>query len=320
VAITLFPVSQIPFPVGVMMAERTFYLVSVGLAFLFPPLVAALARERPQVRRAAAALLALLVGLGAWRTWMRNPVWESSISVFNSMVDEHPNLWWVEWKAGQLLARNGRGPEAVPWYRLAVEKTRSNHYNMLMDYASSLIRMGRRDDAHRILRRGMTLAPTAVPAFVIDCSLLIDEARYQAALDRCRQGLAVPRFGAYERGEISDRMAIAQDALGHPDSAMPLRRYSLHDPVVRPTFEAWFHYARLLKLAGRDREALAALDSARARVAPQLRGNLKLDPLPGPTDPTVKGWTGILVQPQAALGAATFRAAAPAAPRPGQRQ
>jgi len=319
VAITLFPVSQIPFPVGVMIAERTFYLVSVGLAFLFPPLVAALAKERPRVRQAAAAVLALLVALGGWRTWIRNPVWQSSISVFNSMVDEHPNLWWVEWKAGQLLARSGRGAEAIPWYRLAIEKTRSNHYNMLMDYASSLISMGRREDAHRILRRGMILAPTAVPAFVLDCSLLIDEGHYQAAIDRCRQGLRVPRFGVFQRGEISDRLAIAFDALGHPDSAMPLRRYSMNDPVVRPTFEAWFHYARLLELAGQHREALAALDSARSRVAPRLRANLKLDPLPGPTDPTVKGWTGILVQPQAALGAATFRGEAPAAAEPARR-
>jgi tetratricopeptide (TPR) repeat protein len=318
-AITIFPVSHIPFFVGVMIAERTFYLVTVGLAFLFPPLVQALARERPPARYAAVAALALLVGLGAWRTWIRNPVWKSSTTVFDSMVDEHPNLWWVEWKAGQILARAGRGEEAIPWYRQAVEKTRYNHYNMLMDFASSLIGMGRRADAHQILHRGMVLAPNAVPAFVIDCSLMIDEARYRAALARCQQGLRVPRFGPLERGEIADRMAIVYDALGRPDSAMPERRISLRDPTIARTFEAWFHYARLLKLAGQDRQALAALDSARARVAPQLRANLKLDPLPKVTDPTVKGWTGLVVQPQPALGAATFRGVAPepAPTRPG---
>jgi tetratricopeptide (TPR) repeat protein len=311
-ALTLFPVSQLPFPVGVMMAERTFYLPSVGLLFLFPAAVGALRRERAPARRAAAATLAVMVALGAWRTWGRNPIWMSSTTVFDSMVDEHPRLWWVEWKAGQILAKAGRGEEALPWYRSAMVKTRRNHYNMLMDYAASLIGMGRRDEAERVLREGMVLAPEAVPARVLLASLLIDEGRFRESVEVGRAALRVPRFGEMSKEEIGDRLAVAYDALGRADTALALRRTTLRDPVVGRAFETWFHYARLLKLAGDDRGAAAALDSARARVAPQLRNRLTLTPLPKPTDPTVKGWTGVVVQVPPALGAATFRGAAAA--------
>jgi hypothetical protein len=317
--LTLLPVSQIPFAVGVMIAERTMYLPSVGLAFLFPPLVRALRRERAPTRRAVAAMLAVAVALGAWKTWSRNPIWNTSFTVFDSMVDEHPHLWWVEWKAGQILARSGHGEEALPWYRKALVKTRFKHYNMLMDYASSLIAIGHRDEAARILDRAIRIGPDAVPARVLLSSLLIDEGRFPEAVAAGRAALRVPKYGEMSKEEINDRLAVAYDAMGRTDSALVLRRSTLGHFVIRHAFETWFHYARLLKLSGDDRGAAAALDSARARVAPHLRGRLTLDPLPSATALEVKGWTGMIVQQPAALGAATFQGAAPggdsAAPR-----
>lgn len=289
-AATLLPVSHVLFPVGVMVAERTLYLPSVSLAFVLPPLVAVLARERLAMRRAAAGALALLVGLGAARTWRRTPSWASSNAVFDTMVDEHPELWWVEWKAGRLLVKAGRFDEALTWYRRALPKVRYNHYTMDMDYASLLLALGRGDEAEPLLRHAVATFPGSVPAYLYLASLRIDHGRYREAVDLARRGAAVPHFGAMSMVEAGHRLALGYDGLGRLDSALVFRRVTLADPAGRSHSNMWFHYARLLAESGDSQGAAAALDSARARAAPAVRPLLRLDPLPPLASPRITGW------------------------------
>jgi tetratricopeptide (TPR) repeat protein len=313
-AATLFPVSHVLFPVGVMMAERTLYLASVCLAFLLPPLVAVVARERLAVRRAAAALLAVLLALGALRTWRRTPVWASSNAVFDAMVEEHPELWWVEWKAGQLLVKAGRLDEALPWYRKALAKTRYNHYPMDMDYASLLQAMGRGGEAEPVLRHAIATFPTAVSAYVSLASLRIDQGRYREAVELSRHAAAIRRPGTLLQGHVDHRLALAYDGLGRVDSALAWRRTSLAAPEQRRFAHVWYHYARLLAEAHDPAGAAAALDSARARTEPADRALLRLDPLPPLSSPRLKGW-GRIDAPGAAPAEVSPRAPA-GPPRP----
>jgi tetratricopeptide (TPR) repeat protein len=286
----VLPVSHLPFAAGTMLAERNLYLPSVALAFLLPPLAAAVARERTAVRWAAAGGLALLLALGAARSWTRTPVWASSDRVFAAMVDEHPRLWWVEYRAGVILANHGRPLEAVPWLESAERKTRYNDVGVGMDYVRVMRTVGRYDETEPVLRRLIRIYPNSVPAYVELATLRIGQGRYAEAVALLGQAERIPRWGPLSMVEIRNQRAMALDGLGRVDAALADRRETLRDPAVRGAVPPWYHYARLLQERGDTSAARQALDSARVRIVPQLRGALTLDPLPSLQSALIRGW------------------------------
>lgn len=84
IAIAFLPVANLFFPTGVLVAERTLYLPSVGLALA----VGAWLRQIPP-RQYVVALAALAV-LGGVRTWTRAPVWRNSRTVALSVLEDSP--------------------------------------------------------------------------------------------------------------------------------------------------------------------------------------------------------------------------------------
>lgn len=87
VAIAVLPVANLLFPTGVLVAERTLYLPSVGLA------VALGAWARGLSLRPFAALATGIALLGGVRTALRVPVWRDSRTVTLSMLDDSPSSY-----------------------------------------------------------------------------------------------------------------------------------------------------------------------------------------------------------------------------------
>ncbi len=87
IAIAFLPVSNLVFSTGVLLAERTLYLPSVGLALAAG---AALARLPP--RRFRAALAAVVIACGI-RSASRAPVWRDDFAVTNSILNDSPNSY-----------------------------------------------------------------------------------------------------------------------------------------------------------------------------------------------------------------------------------
>jgi tetratricopeptide (TPR) repeat protein len=289
-AAAVLPVSHLPFATGTMLAERNLYLPSVALAFLLPPLAAAVARERPAVRWASAAGFALLLALGAARTWKRTPVWASSDSVFAAMVDEHPRLWWVEYRAGLILAGQGRPQEALPWLESALRKTRYNDIGIAIDYVRTMRTLGRYQAAEPVLRHLIVVYPGSVPGYVELATLRIEQGRYAEAVALLGQAERIPRWGPESRVEIRNLRAMALDGLGRIDAALADRRETLRDPRLRSGVPPWYHYARLLRERGDTSAARQALDSVRVRILPNLRDAVTLDPLPSLQSTLIRGW------------------------------
>ncbi|HVG43263.1 MAG TPA: hypothetical protein VM890_00995, partial [Longimicrobium sp.] len=77
------------------------------------------------------------------------------------------------------------------------------------------------------------------------------------------------------------------------DAALADRRETLRNPQARADPTPWYHYARLLRRRGDAAAAGQALDSARVRADPRLRGALTLDPLPSLQSPLIRGWAVI---------------------------
>ncbi|HXJ31474.1 MAG TPA: hypothetical protein VNG35_12585 [Gemmatimonadales bacterium] len=84
IAIAFLPVANLFFPTGVLVAERTLYLPSVGLALA----AGAWLRDIPS-RWYWTAACGIAV-LGGVRTWLRVPIWKNSRSVAFSVLDNSP--------------------------------------------------------------------------------------------------------------------------------------------------------------------------------------------------------------------------------------
>jgi len=293
-AAAAFPVSQIPFPVGTLLPERSLYLPSVALGFLLPPLVAA-AGAGSTLRRPLAALGALLLALGALRAWGRTAAWRSTAAVYDTLAAEHRESWWVDWRAGQILAMSGRALEAEPWFRSAVGKVGANDLRMDVEYAAVLMTLGRYGPAESLLRHAVDAFPRSSAPAVLLASLLVETGRHREALAVLAR--AERTAAGHAAAEIRDRRALALDGLGAVGPALAERRLALQDRGVRASAHGWYHYARLLTEAGDTAAAAAALDSARARLPPAVHPLLRLDPLPPLTAPLLRGWRGVPAAP-----------------------
>ena len=87
IAIAFLPVSNLLFSTGALLAERTLYLPSAGLA-----LAAGAALARLPARRFGVAL-GLLVLAGGIRSALRTPVWRDDFAVTASILDDSPNSY-----------------------------------------------------------------------------------------------------------------------------------------------------------------------------------------------------------------------------------
>ena len=87
IAIAFLPVSNLLFSTGVLIAERTLYLPSVGLALAAGAALARLRMDRLRV------VVAVIVLAGAVRTALRTPVWRDDFAVTRSILDDSPNSY-----------------------------------------------------------------------------------------------------------------------------------------------------------------------------------------------------------------------------------
>jgi len=87
IAIAFLPVSNLLFSTGVLLAERTLYLPSVGLALAAGTALARLPPERLRV------VLVVIVLAGGIRSGVRTPVWHDDFSVTQSILEDSPNSY-----------------------------------------------------------------------------------------------------------------------------------------------------------------------------------------------------------------------------------
>jgi tetratricopeptide (TPR) repeat protein len=108
--LAFLPVSNFLFALNVILAERLFYLPSVGLCWAGGSLLAAAPRRLPG--RLGFALGAAVLVLLAARSVLRNPVWANDLVLFGQTSRDAPRCARVWARLGQLRAEAGRDAEA----------------------------------------------------------------------------------------------------------------------------------------------------------------------------------------------------------------
>jgi len=203
IAVTLAIPSNLLLVTGFVLAERTLFLASAGVALCIAAGVVALwriASERGEGREklvAVAVALVLVAGIG--RSMARNPVWKDNATLFTQTVIDVPSSSRAHWMLAEHLAMNvgpragldemllavvlgrkndptllgfaadqfsvaGLCPRAMGMYRSALALTPEN-VQLRINTSLCLLRLGKLDEAR-------TLAVTGMPKALDDTGLM----------------------------------------------------------------------------------------------------------------------------------------------------
>lgn len=115
IAIAFLPVSNLLFSTGVLLAERTLYLPSVGLALAAGAALARLPADRLRW------VVALIVLAGAIRSGVRTPVWRDDAAVTASILEDSPASYRGPARMGALYQSHRQPARALDALRHAAQ-------------------------------------------------------------------------------------------------------------------------------------------------------------------------------------------------------
>ena len=214
------PVSNVLIPTGILMAERTLYLPSVGAlvvaAYGVTLASARLRADRSPMRRAVPVLCAGALVAGVARSSVRNGFWHDSDSAFAQMVDDAPLNFKAHYAHGGQLFERGKNAQGELEWRIAIILMPNLPY-VYVDLAQKY--------------RSSHLCPAAIPLYERALELKADFAVASIFLADCHLELAqwhkarrVARIGrsfGVERRAFRFAIERADSALAATDSIDP---------------------------------------------------------------------------------------------------
>jgi Flp pilus assembly protein TadD len=257
--VTLLPVSNLFFPIGVAKAERLLYLPSVGFCLA---VAGALTLIWPRTRWKGLVpfvLAALLAALGI-RTWVRNLDWRDDLTLGLATLRSSPTSPTFNGIVGSEYASRGDYARALPYRELAIREAPGNYmhrYNL----GNNLIELGRFDEAERAFTRALELRPGWLDALNNLGQAQIMQGHNDTAVRTLNHLLALDRRGCLE---AYSNLGVAHLNLGDAAEAEQVLRQGL---ALAPN-DARLHYNLALSLkalgrmdeAVRERERSSALD------------------------------------------------------------
>jgi hypothetical protein len=187
IAIAFLPVANLLFPTGVLVAERTLYLPSIGLA------IAAGAWLKALPARRFAFLAGAVFLAGGVRTALRVPIWRNSRTVTLSVLEDSPRSYSGPARMVGIYLADDRPMEALEAFRIATS---------IYDRVPPVFLQG------------------ADAAFELGQSRLADSllARMEQLCDRCRFYYQYEAGVALARGDtaVADSFLVRARRLGAP--------------------------------------------------------------------------------------------------------
>ena len=245
----LFPVSNVPFVIGTIFAERLAYLPSAGLFCFAAGLLAAPVREVPRPARPwrESLLFAVVVAYAA-ATAARNRVWKDDVTLYADMVAKFPGSAKAHYNVAWDAQRESRRAEAVTQLREAVA-IYPGYYDAWALLGKQLWDEKKWDEAIACYRKSVEIYPSYENgnwglAKTLEESGRVEEARkaFEAAKERCPDSYPVAYHRAAfleEHGTLEEAEDAWDDAVENGDGAVSAR----------------LAHARVLRKLGREEEA-----------------------------------------------------------------
>ena len=265
--IAIAPVSNTLFLSGVLLAERTMYLPSVGLAGATGWLIVRLAGQRP---RAAWGLLALLLLLGSARTWTRTPTWRDNPTMFATMIEDYPHSGRSQWILGDEFLAVGAVSQGMTSYRAAIGIL-GGHYQLLTEISKKLIGIGQYRAAEALLQFAWQKDPRYPLAPALISTIRAELGDAQGTEYFSREALALTEYDPVRL----HLLAWALAAQGQWDEAGRTRAKADEYPHIG-LWQQWMYLAYLRRHDGDMDGALIAIDSA-VSVATTDRARTAID-------------------------------------------
>ncbi len=126
IAIGIAPVHNVLVPSGIVLAERTLFLPSVGAMLVAAALLAGLRlpeerRTRAMVQWGMGGVIATILVLAASRSWSRAQVWRSNIHLWSQTVIDAPDSYRAWVALGSLINRPEQKELAIRFTKRGVE-------------------------------------------------------------------------------------------------------------------------------------------------------------------------------------------------------
>ncbi len=190
IGITLLPVSNLLFPSGIIIAERTLFLPSVGAVLAGAGGATWLATRLPRSVPLLAGLVCLLIGLGAARSHSRQAVWRDSPTTFAQTVIDGPRSYRGFQMYAIELSRRGEPARADSMYARAAALYQGSP-RLFEEWGQLHRAAGDCRRAEEILRRGLDRHPqeTTMRSRLFEC--LMTTGQYREALTIAEQGLSL---------------------------------------------------------------------------------------------------------------------------------
>jgi len=249
--VTVLPVSNLIIPAGMLLAERTLYLPSVGLSIVVAGLVARFLSTFARTRVVAPALALVVGALLFVRTVLRNPTWLDTYTVFNTLAVEHPESYVALRARAGGLARAGDVAGAREAYETAVALV-PMHYAMLIEVAQFYGSRGQFARAEELLVQAVRVSPGQAQAY-----RLLSE--YMIRQSRGRDGHRIALTGLARHGPEPNLWALVSEsyvAKGDLEGAARARIAALGQAPA--SSRDWGRLADIYQAMGRPEEAAEA--------------------------------------------------------------
>src|SRR5437660_303521 len=276
---TLVPVIGLVQVGGQTMADRYFYIPSIGLFIALVFGLADIAERRRVAPWVSAAIADVVLLVLATLTNAQIHRWSDSFTLFEHALAVTPPNAAIERSLGYALHRNGRLDEAAAHFEKALQLTPDDHMSLLYMGVCRFYQ-GRVPEAMEYAQAAIRLQPDAAKAHDLLGMSLAMQNRNEAALDEMRRAVKL----APDDAEIRNDLGAALVRLGRIPEAIDqfheaLRLNSNHAPAHAnlgavllasgkaqesiPEFEA------ALRLDPKAKAAADGLRQAQAQLSPQ---------------------------------------------------
>jgi hypothetical protein len=231
--IAVLPVTNLLFVSGVLLAERSLFLASVGAMLAVGAGVGAVAavappwRYRAAIARGGIATLALaLVALGVWRSAGRQRVWRDNRTLLTQAVRDEPQSYVAHYQlAGQLFA-DGHADAGEREITLAIAQS-DGYPPALAMLAQARARAGECALAEPLWRQALARYPGMVPDRLGLATCLLQTGDYAGARSVAVVGVSEGAWVRTFRGVIARADSAAATAA---DRAAAVTRREAHSP------------------------------------------------------------------------------------------
>jgi hypothetical protein len=229
-AIAYSPVANILIPSGILIAERTLLVPSMGVVLavgsLVPWVVERVKRQPRSVWLVVAGAFAIVLALGVGHSVERTYTWKDSDTVFSTMAVDAPLDFKAHYVAGGMLWEQHHGQLAEIQWLMAI-KLMPDYYGVRVDLAHRYRELHHCDGAVKLYKEALQIEPSLPLARVGLIACYLQLAQYRNA----RLEALTAKADGFEVRALNYLVEVADSALVATDSGGGINQWTGHHPV-----------------------------------------------------------------------------------------